>query len=217
MTAVAEPHQRRQITGDVDDLGRCRSAEEVEAEEAHEQEQQEAAGAGSEEAVIKTDGGADADRPIALGHPAVQRRVHRAEVFLHEGVDGDRDQHERQQRADEVGRHPRHGPGADEGQGKRGDGGRRRGAPRNPHAARVTGGGRAGTEYRCEFIGAEDGCRRFFGQQGEHGGELDQAAAADNGVDQAGGEGGAAEPDYIDHGRLSGEAQSQYCTASKPY
>ena len=38
MTAVAEPHQRRQIAGDIDDLGRSRCAQEIEAEEAHEQE-----------------------------------------------------------------------------------------------------------------------------------------------------------------------------------
>jgi hypothetical protein len=168
----------------------------------------EAARAGSEEAVIKTDGGADAGRQQALRHAAVHRRMHGAEILFLERVDGNRQQDQRQQAAHEIARHAGDGPGAHESQREGGDRGRRRRAPCDLHAARIFHRRHRGAAHRRQFVCPQQRRRYFLGEDGEDGRDLNQSSPSNHSIDQTGKKGRAGQDDEIKHGNKCDRKES---------
>ena len=117
-----------------------------------------------------------------------------AEILLQQGIAGGENEQEEDQRAYRVLGQPGHRRRTGVGQGEGGEGSRQDGAPRHLDPARITPGGVGGPEDTGEFVGTEQGGRRSTGLSGEQCGNLDQAATADDGVDQTGNESGQDQP-----------------------
>src|SRR6266404_2895114 len=80
---------------------------------------------------------------------------------------------------------------AGDGREKRNGRGGQKSPPGDAHHTNVTRDRDAGAADAAEFIGPEERRRRGSGIAREQGGQLNQASAADDGVDESGGKGGA--------------------------
>src|SRR5439155_26681819 len=102
LMCLGEISHRRQVGGEVDDLRAGRRGQKVEAKQADENENQEAARAGPEEAVIKTDYRADQDSELSFAMGGELWRVKIAEVFPPIRVESDGNQQEQNQRLEHL-------------------------------------------------------------------------------------------------------------------
>ena len=102
MALPGKQHDRRQVGRGVQQLGAGAGMQEVEAQPAHEQEDEEAAGAGSEEPVVETDGQAQDCGRQGLAPALEAWGVVPPEVLAGQGVDQHAQQDDRQQAAQEV-------------------------------------------------------------------------------------------------------------------
>ena len=184
-----EEGQRGHVGGDIDQFRASRSEDEIEAEHADEQENQEAARAWAEQAVIKTDGAADDDGQDAFTRADGARLARAAEILLDEGVDGHDDDQHQHHRAHHLLRHIRYGGRADEGHDKGAGHGRQHQQPRDVHLADKRAGGKRGAAGGRQLIRAQQGRGGHVRHQVEQGRQLYQPAPAHGGVDQAGKEG----------------------------
>ena len=122
--AVAgEEGDGREVGGEIDHLGAGRGAHKVHAEDADEAENQKTAGARPEEAVVEADHQAEQGAaPKIAGTRFV--RFFLAEILAQEGVDGDGQHHDDDQRPHCLARNPGDHGGAEPGADECGGGGR---------------------------------------------------------------------------------------------
>ena len=179
-------NQRCHVGCHVQQLGRGRGVQEVITQHAHQQKDKKAAGAGAKKAVVKTDGGTNQAGGHPFGAAGVARRVVAPQLFFDQRVAQHKHQHQRQQFAQKVGRHHRHGPCA----GKRGAKARQRrrqhGVPAHLDAPAVLPGCHRCAPDRAGFVGAQQRRRRGAGKRRKQRRQQNQPTAADDGIHKAG-------------------------------
>lgn len=115
-----------------------------------------------------------------------------SKVFFEEGVERNGDQQNQGDRAHQGGGGLGGDVGTTEGANKGEQGGGGHTTPVHGHPLEVAGGGQGSARGRGQFIGAQEGGDGGFGEENQEGRELNQAATADNGIDQACAKGGKA-------------------------
>jgi hypothetical protein len=178
-----------EIGGEVDDLGVGAGVKKIESEHADKNKNQKTAGARAEKAVVEPNDDSSEYRQQPRLIWRETRRVEIAEIFFGKGVSGDRNHQDKNNRFERFAADVRHRARAEEREDQGGDGGGKNERPMELNAARVIDDRHAGPAERGEFIGAPNGSKRparFGGKENEERGQLDEAAAAHDGVDEAG-------------------------------
>jgi hypothetical protein len=184
-----EEPERRQVGGHVDHFRCRRRVQEVETEETDEQEDQEAAGPRAKEAIIEADGATQQEGVGKLAPPRVLRSVNATEIAAREGVAGGTDQQQQDQRPQYGRGQPGHRHGTEVRAGESGSCCRQRRSPGHLDAAGIAPGGTGRAEDAGKLVRPEQGRRQLARQRLEQRGDLDQAAAADNRIDETGKQG----------------------------
>ena len=198
-----EKGDRGEVGRHVHDLGRYRRLEKILSEKSDEQEDQEAAGAGSKESVVEaeceTDGADDRDLH-AMGMRGRAREF--AEILAHEGIDRNAHEKDQDQRPDQLRGEMRHRLGAEPGPEQGRAGGRQRQAPRYRDPSRVLDCGAAGADHAGELVGTEQhrGTRPWEGGKEQR--DLHQPSSTDDGVDQSRDEGSNTKDDEESDGKV---------------
>lgn len=173
------------IGGPVHRFGRRGRGKKVEPEQAHEHENQKTAGAGTKKTIVKPEAGPDQNSEPARFAARVFRLVNQPEILPYENIKRDEDE-QRENDWTKKGRiQPRDGEGSEKRK-NRGDQCRRPNeVPVDLDALRVARDGQTGPGQRRHFIRAEDGRNRDARHEEEQRRDLNQAATADDGIDEA--------------------------------
>mmetsp|Transcript_21612 Transcript_21612/g.51335 ORF Transcript_21612/g.51335 Transcript_21612/m.51335 type:complete len:267 (-) Transcript_21612:1874-2674(-) len=195
-----EQRERERVGHQVHQLGGGRGAQEVIAQQAHEQEDEEAAGSGPEQAIVKAHRQRDAAGSRRLGAPAETGLVLAAEVLFCQRVDEHRQQHQRQGLAQARGADKRQRPGAGEAAQPGQQRGRHQPPPGQVDALGVLQGGPAGAPDAGTLVGAQQRGRHGVRVGAEQRRHQHQATAAGHRIDEACKQGGGGDGDQFKHG-----------------
>ena len=199
MAAGGEQQQRREVGGALTTFARGARVQEAQADGADEQEHQEAAGAGPEEAVVEPD-----DRTAEDGDPALHDGGQAQRLDLAERGPAQRVREDGDQRHEHDGaQQPAVRPGGEQRTESAADEGSLRHLGRLPDVDRdgaaVVHCGRRRADDRGELVGAEQRDHRVARQHHEQRRQLHETAPADDGVEPAGEERESAQDEHLVH------------------